>query len=520
MDVILIILAGASVAFGIARWRGIPVVPMLILAGIAISLLDLVTDPDLFQDALLLGLAFLAFSFGTEMNPGRVGKQGAAAVRIGLVQSAVIAVAGFGLAWLILGEWLAAAYVGLGLAASSTLVVIRLLQNRSRLFEPFGRLVVGVLLLQDLVIILLIAGIVHIEDGPSAMLVSVNGTLGLMLLAYVSQRWVTPWLLLRSKLDEEEQLLVVLSILFLFVAASVVIGVPIVVGAFLAGVSLSAFPVSGVFRGQLASLSDFFLSLFFVTLGAVLLQPVSWMDVLWALLLALTVILITPLLVYPLARRAGLTARSALESGLLLAQTSEFSIIIGIIGLQQGHIDNRTLSMIAITAVITMILTPFIARDRVTIPLMHWLSRRRQSERVDAQDHVILLGCGAHGLELLKWLVEREQKVVVIDDDAGVVKRVQELGALAIQGDAARQEVLAQANADQARIIVSTLRRMADNERLLSQARQTRVLFSIFEPSEARKLNKAGGRSILESHIAADELVAWFDEREREGGRD
>jgi Kef-type K+ transport system membrane component KefB len=514
MTVILIILAGAALAFGLARWRGLPVVPMLILAGIGIAGLDLVTEPELFQDALLLGLAFLAFSFGTEMNPGRVGKQGVPAIRIGLIQFAVLALMGFGLGWLIMGEWLTAAYVGLGLAASSTLVVIRLLQNRSRLFEPFGRLVVGVLLVQDLLIILLIAGLAHIDDGLSAMLISVNGTLGLMLVAYVSQRWVTPWLLLRSNLDEEEQLLVVLAILFLFVGAATVIDVPIVVGAFLAGFSLSAFPVSGIFRGQLASISDFFLSLFFVTLGATLLQPLTLPDVLWAALLALAVILITPALVYPLARRAGLTARSALESGLLLAQTSEFSIIVGIIGLQQGHLDNRTLSIIALTTVITMILTPFIARDGMTIRLMHWLARwNRQSERVEMQDHVILLGCGAHGLDLLEWLLAHDQKVVVIDDDGGVVKRVEALGAQAIQGDAARSQVLEQAGADRARVIISTLRRVSDNERLLDRARETRVLFSVFEPSEAKRLSKAGGLPILESHVAAEELMVWFEER-------
>jgi monovalent cation:H+ antiporter-2, CPA2 family len=123
--------------------------------------------------------------------------------------------------------------MALALAASSTLVVIRVLSQRQQLFEPFGRLVVGVLLIQDLLIILLIAAVAHIEDGLSAAFVSVNGTLGLMVLAYVGLRWVTPWLLVTLDLDEEERLLVVLAILFLFIGASYLISVPIVVGAFL-----------------------------------------------------------------------------------------------------------------------------------------------------------------------------------------------------------------------------------------------------------------------------------------------
>jgi Kef-type K+ transport system membrane component KefB len=511
MTVILIIMAAAAVGMGLARWWNVPLVPLLVLGGIGVAALDLVEEPQLFQDALVLGLTFLVFNFGTEMNPDRVAKRGNTAIIIGLVQFFSLGLIGLGIALLVGLAWLPALYIALALAASSTLVVIRVLGQRQQLFEPFGRLVVGVLLLQDLLIILLIAAVAHIEEGLSAVFISVNGTLGLMVLAYIGLRWVTPWLLVSLNLDDEERLLVVVSILFLFIGASYLIDVPIVVGAFLAGVALSGFPVSGLFRGQLASLSDFFLAVFFVALGSTLILPETE-GLLLALSLIAVVVILTPILVSLIARKAGLTSRAALEAGLLLAQTSEFSLIVGLVGVQQGHLDNGMLSIIAIVTVITMILTPFIATERLTAKLLHWLDRWQPLEDVDPpQAHVVLIGCGEHGMDLLEWLLEHEQQVVVIDDDGGVVEQVQSMGGLAVLGDATDPKVLKAAGASQARVIISTMRRLRDNEALLDYTGNVKTIFSVFEPEEAERLQRNGGIPILESYAAADELIKWFE---------
>lgn len=511
MTVILIIMAAAALGMGVARWLKVPLVPLLVLGGIGIAALDLVEEPQLFQDALVLGLTFLVFSFGTEMNPDRVAKRGNAAIVIGLVQFLALGLIGLGIALLLGLAWLPALYIALALAASSTLVVIRVLSQRQQLFEPFGRLVVGVLLLQDLLIIVLIAAVAHIEDGATAVFIGVNGTLGLMVLAYVGLRWITPWLLVTLNLDEEERLLVVISILFLFIGASYLIDVPIVVGAFLAGVALSGFPVSGLFRGQLASLSDFFLAVFFVALGSTLILP-DTRGLLLAASLIVAVVFLTPILVSLIARKAGLTSRAALEAGLLLGQTSEFSLIVGLVGVQQGHLDSGLLSIIAIVTVVSMILTPFIATDRITIKLLHWLDEWQPLEEVESpENHVVLVGCGEHGMDLLEWLLEHQQQVVVIDDDGGVVERVEEMGGTAVLGDATDPKVLKAAGASQARIIISTMRRSQDNEALLDQTEQVKTVFSVFDPEEAERLRRNGGIPILESYAAADELIEWFE---------
>lgn len=512
MSILLLILAAAAVGLGLSRWLKLPMVPLLVLGGVGLTALGLVDDPELLQESLFMGLAFLVFSAGTELNPARVGKQGKAAVFVGLGQLLALMLIGWSLAWLLGFDWLSALYLALALAASSTLVVIRLLKQRQQLFEPFGRLVVGVLLVQDMVIILAIAALSQIEGGATAVFISINGVLGLMLLARVSLQWLAPWLLLRLGLDEEEKLLVSLAILFLFIGAAYLIGVPIVIGAFLAGIALAVFPVSGILRGQLASLSDFFLAIFFVALGSSLALP-TWRDLLLAVLLSAVVILVTPPLVYLIARRAGLRARNGWEGGLLLAQTSEFSLIIALIGIQQGHLNQELLSIIAIITIVTMITTPILTTNRVTIRLLHWLTRRQRLETPeDLSGHILLLGCGEHGLSLLRWLREQGETVIAIDEDSAVARQIRQMGVTTLKGDAANPRVLQAARAAQARVIVSTLRRQNDNEAILRQVADAPVLVSAFTPEEAARIEELGGTAVVESHAAAEAFIAWFEE--------
>lgn len=513
MSVMLLILAAAALAVGVAHWLKLPRVPLLVLSGIGLSALGLVSNGALFQDALILGLAFLVFSAGAEMNPGRVGGQQKAAVSVGLGQFLAFVLIGLGFTRLLGFDWLTALYVALALASSSTLVVIRLLKRRQQLFEPFGRLVVGVLLLQDGLIILAIAALSGIEGGATAVLVSVNGTLGLMLLAYLAQRWVTPWLLLRFGLDEEEKLLVALAGLFFFMGMAALIQAPIVIGAFLAGVALSSFPVSGILRGQLASLTDFFLAVFFVTLGALLTLP-TWRELLLALTLAAVVLALTPVLVSLLARGAGVSTRSAVESGFLLAQTSEFSLVVALIGVQQGHISEGLLSVLALTTVLTMMATPLLAVDQVTIRLIHWLARRQKyTTQALPENHILLLGCGERGRPLLKWLLAQGETVVVVDDDAAVVEHVRRSGVMAVHGDAASPRVLEAAGAPQAGVIVSTIKRLANSADFTSYMRYKPVLITVFDPPVARRIERMGGQVVLESYAAADEFMAWYADR-------
>jgi Kef-type K+ transport system membrane component KefB len=508
---VALILAAGALAFTVARLLRLPSIPMLILSGVLLSALALLPDADVVQGILLLGLTFLVFSAGTELNPRRIGKHRGAAATVGVLQFLALGGAGLALAWALDFDLLSALYLGLGLAVSSTLVVVRLLQRREQLFEPFGRLVLGVLLVQDVLVILFISVLSHSEHGGVWLLVGVAKTLALLAPALVFLWWITPYILATFAQDDETLLLVLLAVLFVFVGFSQLLGLPLVVGAFLAGVSLSGFPVNGLIRGQLTSLSNFFLVVFFVSLGALLSIPAG-LDFLVAVLLAAMILLLTPPLVTLLAERAGLSSRSAIEAGLLLSQASEFSIVLALVGLQQGHIDESLLAVLTLVTVITMILTPFVATDKMTWRLMRLHpSRWQRKPVVPPAEHILLLGCGESGQLLLDPLRASGERVVVVDDDPGVVNQLRERGFEAIRGDGADYRVLRAAGADRAAVVISTMRRYRDHKAILKVARGRAVICRVFEEEEGERLREKGAIPVLYSYPAADEFLRWFD---------
>jgi monovalent cation:H+ antiporter-2, CPA2 family len=516
MTEIMILLIMAAAGYGASKALNVPMLPFLILAGVALKAIGVAEETGLIQDVLVLGLAFLVFIAGMELNPARYGRLGTAAVWVGVTQFFTLGGIGLAVA-LILGlSWLTAVYIAIAVAASSTIVVLRILRQRRQFFEPFGRLVLGVLLVQDVLIILSIAGLSRADEGAIAIGMSLLATIILVVIAWAFVKWASPFLLLRLKLDQESMLLTALAILFLFAGIAHVFGVSLIVGAFLAGVALSGFPVHGVIRGQLTSLSDFFLAMFFVALGASLALP-TMNELMLIVVFALIVIVATPPLVLVVAQRLGLSTRASIESGLLLAQCSEFSIIVAVIGVGAGHITEGMMSVIAAMTVITMIITPFLATDQLTWQLVRLLPSGRERPTIERpQDHIILLGCGSNSMTLLDLLLLHGRQVIVVDEDPAVVEKLSNRGVEAIRGDGADDGVLDAVAARDATMIVSTMRRVEDNMRMLRYVRENKSqgkLIRIFDEHDADRIRQLGGTPILDSEAASEDFLRWYDEQ-------
>lgn len=512
------LLASAAVGHVTARILRLPAIPFLLVAGFVLARVARLPAVIL-EDSLILGVAFLLFVGGTELNPGRLGLRRRAAIRVGLAQFGVLAVLGFAAAMALGHGPLPASYLALALTASSTLVGIRLLQRRRQLYEPFGRLVVGVLLLQDLLVVMLVPLVTGLPAGWAAAARTLVGVLLLGALALASARWVSPWILAVEN-EEEPLLMGAIAVLFVFVAVAGILGVPLVAGAFLAGVALSRFPVNAVIRNAVAPISDFFTALFFTALGALVGLPTP-QALFHAAVLALVVITATPPLVAFLAERSGLSARPALEAGLLLSQTSEISLVIGLHALLAGHIDQQAFDVIALVTVLTMVATPAITADAVVWKLLrlHPVPHRSRG-RIPAGGHVVLLGTGTTGLPLLETLLGEGYALVAVDDDPAVIDRLATADVACIRGDASDPEVLRRARVDRARIVVSTLRRARDNGRVLDLAGDVPLLARVFDEHDAEWIRRRGGTPVVYADATADRFFEWMQSHEREADLD
>ncbi|MDP4626407.1 MAG: cation:proton antiporter [Akkermansiaceae bacterium] len=523
MNAFALLLAVAAVAYGLAKFFRLPSIPLLIGGGMALRLSGVVPPglemgEDGAGDMLELGLVFLVFASGVELNPGRFNRFRAAVLWVAAVQFALAMGVGFLCAkWMGL-ETLEAVYMGGGLAASSTLVVLRHLMNRKAMFEPYGRVVTGVLLVQDVALVLLIVLLSQVDGGgwnlgKALVEVSVMGGF-----AWVAQKFVIPKLVFRFKPDEENLLLWLVAVLLAFVGVAAWLGLPLISGAFAGGFVFSAFPLNGLVRGQLSSLVDFFQAMFFVALGALLGVP-DWE--LWAQagVYSLVVVVVTPPLVALVAEWRGLNARAGIESGLLLAQTSEYSILLAISGLMLGHVSVETFSVLALTTVITMALTPMLGREEVANFLLPFHPLRKK-KKVDVahEGHVLILGFGSAGMWTVKPLLAQGEKVLVVDDDAVVCAALAKKNIPFLRGDGAESEVLEKAGAKDAKLIIASMRRVGDAVSMLEHVRGVPVLARVFEEVDAEKIRKAGGVPVMNSMAAADTFMNWLENNDRVKG--
>ena len=510
MQGIAVLLAAAALAYAVSKAARIAPVPLLLIAGLILGRTGLLPAA-LLEDALILGVTFLLFITGIELNPRRTRRQRGLALRVGLLQFVLLGAAGFALALALGFNTVTAAYLALALTASSTLVIVRLLRQRRQMYEPYARMVIGVLLLQDLLVIVLIPIVTRAPAGTYAVVVGVVGVAVLVGLTLAVLRWGTP-LLVRLDGEDEPLLLAVLALLFLFIGAADTMGLPLVVGAFLAGVALSNFPANAVVRPQLVSIGDFFTAIFFTALGALIGVPSSG-ELLQALVLAALVVIVTPPLVTVLAERAGLSARPAIEAGLLLSQTSELSLVVGLYAMLAGQIDRSVFTIIALVTLLTMVLTPVIASGRVAWALLRLHPVRTRGQiAAPAGGHVLMLGSGTTGTPLLETMLGSGYEVVVVDDDPAVVGDLRSADVPVIRGDATDIDVLTEAHARSARVISSTIRRPEDNGRLLEYARGVPVIVRVFEEADAAWIRAMGGTPVLYSEAAAEMMLRWYDQ--------
>jgi Kef-type K+ transport system membrane component KefB len=511
------LLAAAAIGYTLARALSVPAIPLLLLAGVSLSFVHPVGS-EVLQDGLVLGVSFLLFIGGLELDPRRIRAQRGAAFRVGTAQFFVLAAAGFAAARLLGFGSVEAGYLALGLTASSTLVGIRLLQRRRQLFEPFGRLILGVLLLQDLMVLLLIPLVTELGRSLGLALLGIGAVAALLGLSLLARRWVGPLLIRLARHDEELVLLGALAVLFLFLGSAAALGVPIVVGAFLAGMALSRFPVQGIVQAELAPIGDFFTAIFFTALGALVRFPTAT-ELGQAAVLGLLVVVLTPPLVAVLAERVGFSAKPAIEAGLLLSQTSEISLVIALTGILHGHIGSDVFTILALVTLGTMLLTPLLTSETTVRRLMRWHPGRRRAEAPPPRGHILLLGVGSTGMPLLEDLILTGSEIVVVDDDPAVGARLEEAGIRTVRGDAGDAEVLRHAGAADARVVGSTIRRVSDNAALLELAAGVPILVRVFDEEEASWVRERGGVPVISSVATAEGFMDWFEEERDELAR-
>jgi Kef-type K+ transport system membrane component KefB len=335
-----------------------------------------------------------------------------------------------------------------------------------------GRIAVGVLLVQDLVVIIaltFLAGLGSAEAlDPTQVARDLGFAFGGMALMLVGAAIFSKFILPRpfewASRRPEMLLIWSLSLCFVFVTAAEFLGLSPEIGAFLAGMSLAQLHCAHELTRRVQSLMNFFIAVFFVTLGAQMQLAEVGDDLVPALLLSVFVLVGKPIVLMLVIPRLGYNAETSFKTGITLAQISEFSFILAAMGMASGLIGKNILAVIAIIGLSTIVVSSYgilylDALHRVVagtgiLRLLRAPEAAATAPTVRRNGHIIVVGMNTMGRQIVKALAERGESVLAIDTDP---KKLAELPGEIVIGNVEDIHVLEECHYESAKLLVSTL---------------------------------------------------------------
>ena len=370
-----LIFSGAAVLATGALFTRQPLLVAYIVLGAIFgpSGFELVTDTGLLNDIAHVGIIFLLFLLGLDMQPGHLGNLLKKTATVGLLSSGIFALFGYGSGLLFGFSNTEALVVGATMMFSSTIIGIKLLPTTVLHHKHTGEMLVSLLLLQDLMAILVLLLLYNFDPakstGYSDLLVAFIALPVLIIVAVLMVKYILLPLMARFDRFHEYMFLLALGWCLGFAELAHSLNLSYEIGAFIAGISIATSPIAQYIAINLKPLRDFFLVLFFFSIGASF-NLALWSKVLVpALAMSLVVIIIKPMIFGVLLKGVSEKKSTAWEVGFRLGQTSEFSILIAALASENYLIGDIVSHVIQATAILTLILSSYIVVFRFESPI-------------------------------------------------------------------------------------------------------------------------------------------------------
>ncbi|GAB4486195.1 MAG: monovalent cation:proton antiporter-2 (CPA2) family protein [Thermodesulfovibrionales bacterium] len=485
----ILFIVSAVVVFLLHKAR-VPSLVGFLLAGVIIGPhgFGLISNAHAIELLAEIGVVLLLFTIGIELSMANLLRMKKAVVGGGGLQ-VVLTIAVFaGLAFVQAARPGTALFLGFLVSLSSTAIVLKMLAERGETDTPHGRVMVGILIFQDLCIVPLMLltpalsgqGVkpadIALKMGEAALVVA-----GVLL----SSRWLVP-VALHQVVSTRNRELFITTIIVLCLGIAILtskFGLSPALGAFLAGLIISESEYAHQAMSDILPFKDSFLGIFFVSVGMILdagfvaangsriAAAVGLIVVLKTAAAALSAVMI------------GMPLRSALHAGIGLAQVGEFSFVLALSGKTLGVIDNDTYQVFLAASIVTMILTPLFLHYAGAVA--GWLTSRHLIKRLADMKkhaehrpggtrktgHVIIVGFGLNGRNLARVLKEAGVPYVVLEMNSDTVAAMKKKGEPIHFGDATSREILAKMGLAHARLLVVAISDPASTRRIVSIVR-------------------------------------------------
>ncbi len=513
-----IIIILATLGGYIARLLKQPLIPSYIVMGIIIGpVLHMITDASVIQTLAEIGISFLLFTVGLELDINKLKDVGSVASIGGLASMVLSFALGYLIAIFLGFSVMVALYIGIIMMFSSTMVVIKILSDKNELDTLHGKISIGMLLMQDVVAILVITILASVNDfAPSILAFTLAQGIGFMILAYFLARYVFPEIFKFAAKNQELLFLLGIAVCFAFAILANLIGFSIAIGSFIAGVALGSLPYNVEISSKTKTLKDFFGVLFFAAIGLELGLTDLHALILPAIIFLLFVLLIKPFLNYIICIIFGYTKRTSYITAISLAQVSEFSLIIVAQGLLLSHVDNKVFSFTVLLALITIASTSYVLKyenflyrklhkflgafDHLSIATqeLHFLEEKKAH-------HHILIGYNRMGYSILKSLDKLKKDFVIIDYNPNIIKKLIEQKIPCIYGDIGDLELLDHLKLKEAKAIISTTPEVQSNKLLIKKIKEKHghavIIVTAMQVEEALELYDEGADYVIVPHL-------------------
>ena len=521
-DLVLAYALALVFVVGLARLR-VPALVALILAGAVAgpAALGIVRTEAQVETLAEIGVVFLLFTVGLDFSMGHIQRIWRTVIIGGALQIAATVVCVI-LVLMTVMPTRVAVFIGLFVALSSTAVVLRELGQRNELDTLRGRLAVGILLFQDLAVVVLLllvpflSGEMELVEVPAAL---GRAVLAIAAVAFVSRRVLPPVLRAVTAAGRREVFVLAVALAGIGTAwMSSLLGVSTAVGAFLAGLALAESEFSHQAYAEIRPLRDILASLFFISLG-MLLDPVSVWSNMWVILsIAAGIMVIKALVATGALVIVATPLRIAVAAGMSLAQVGEFSFILGRAGLESQLISEAVWQTLLAASVMTMACTPILLAvgSSVAATLLRRGTPGSGEEPLTVHtlaDHIVILGFGVGGRLLAKALREVKVPYVILELNGTVVRRLALEGESILYGDATNLDALQKAGVERARGVVAVLSDVDASRRAVIFTRTLSATVPILVRTryrvEAEAMQRAGATiSVAEELEASLEVIA------------
>jgi len=503
----------------ILRFFKQPLVVGYIITGILIGphLLNVADSTQYIDLFSKIGITILLFIVGINLSPTVIKEVGKVSFIGGLGQIIITTIYGMLLALFFKMPLVYAFYIGLALSFSSTIIILKLLSDKGDLPKLYGKVTVGFLLVQDLVAIIALLSLSTFSTAHGVNLTQTLGILFIKLFAiifivYLISKYLFSYAI--HHLAESQELLFLFSVAWGLGLASVfyLIGFSEEVGALIAGVSLSVTPFADGIAARLKPLRDFFLILFFVFLGSNMVLTNISQILFMTIIFSLFVLIGKPLIVFLLMNVLGFNTKQSYQSGVSLAQVSEFSLILAALGVSTGQLNNTTVSLITLTALITIAGSSYlILYSDELYPLLEnvlkKIALRKTGKTIKdsaSNNELLLFGFDRVGRDFIEAFDKLGKKYTVIDYNPQMIQQLEASKIPFKYGDVEDVEFLQELQLNKTKMCISTIPSIKVNLLLLKKIREHNekaiVIVRALEIEDAKKLYELGATYVLMPH--------------------